>query len=838
MKYFLYFFSFVIYCSSSFGQKNEMQSPEDFLPHAYQKEFTPHHLLVDYFQHIAENSDQVLLQEYGRTNEKRPLLLAMISSKNNIQNIEKIRKSNLINAGLLEGKKEWDKDVAIVWLGYSVHGNEAAGSESSMAVLHQLANKENKDIQSWLENTIVLMDPAINPDGYSRYTHWNNQVSNTINNLHGDAIEHNEPWPGGRMNHYYFDLNRDWAWLSQLESRQRVKVYNEWMPHVVADLHEMGANSPYYFAPAAQPFHKYITPFQSDFQMTVGKNHAKYFDENGWLYFTREVFDLLYPSYGDTYPIFSGAIGMTYEQGGSGFAGRAVKTDNEEVLRLEDRMEHHITTSLSTVEISSKNAKSLTTNFQQYYNDAKNNPAGKYKGFVIKASNPIGKINALKKLLDQHGIDYGQGNESKSKNGFSYKDGRQKSFSINKEDLVISAHQARGTLVQVLFEPDTYVVDSLTYDITAWSIPFAFGLDAYAVTDKLEVKPFKNKTNSSTSKIEDAYAYVVPWESVESVKILSDLMKAGIRVRTASGSFTIDGKGYNPGTVIVTRADNKKIENLNDKINSIAQAHSNMIQPLKTGLSQKGYDLGSSQNDLLKPINAITIRGNSVSPYSFGQIWHFFEEQIEYPLTIVEKDQLKNANMDRYTHLILPEGWYRFNDKEFEMISDWVNDGGNVIAIGRSMTGFMDKSGFAIKRKTFEKSEDENEKKKEETVHYSSLERKGISNSISGAIVRLSIDNTHPLAFGIGNVYHSLKTSAAAFEKLDQGWNVASWDDNNQVYGFIGANAKKKLKNTLVFGVQNKGRGSITYLVDNPLYRSFWEEGKLLFSNALFQVSR
>ena len=838
MKQLIFAFSLLVFLSPLIGQNKGIEKPEDFLPHQYKKEFTPHHLLVDYFQHVAENSEQVVMQEYGRTYEKRPLVLTIISSKNNIQNLEKIRKSNLINAGILNEENPWDKEVAIVWLGYSVHGNEAAGSESSMEVLYQLTDKSNKQIQKWLENTVVLMDPSINPDGYSRYTNWNNQVSNTINDLHGDALEHNEPWPGGRMNHYFFDLNRDWAWLSQAESQQRVKVYNDWMPHVAADLHEMGPNEPYYFAPAAQPFHKYITPWQNDFQYTIGKNHAKYFDENGWLYFTREVFDLLYPSYGDTYPIFSGAIGMTYEQGGSGQAGRAFQTKNEEVLRLEDRINHHVTTSLSTVEASSMNASGLVENFKDYYSKSKNNPQGKYKSFVIKGTNPQGKIKALTKILDQHGIEYGTGNLFKSKSGFSYKEGSQSTFSVTQDDIVISAHQPRGVLVQVLFEPSTFVVDSLTYDITAWSLPFAFGLDAYAIDGKMEVKVNSKPKTDKPLNLKEAYGYVIPWESVNSAQLVSALMKEEIRLRRSSGSFVIENNNFAPGSIIITKADNRKIKNLLSRIQKANQEVQAQIIPLSTGMSTKGFDLGSSNNSLLNPIKVLTIRGENVSPYSFGQIWHFFEQQLQYPLTIVEKDDLKNAEMDRYTHLILPEGWYRFNEKELETITEWVNGGGNLITIGRSMSGFIDKSGYAIKRKTMEEDEAENEKKKEAIVHYSALQRTSISNSISGAILKVDVDNSHPLGFGLGKVYHSLKTSSAAYAKLEQGWNVAHLKDSHTYYGFIGASAKEKLKNTLVFGSQNKGRGTVTYLVDNPLYRSFWEEGKLLFSNALFQVSK
>ena len=835
MKFPSFLLAFFVCIGISFAQKNKILKPDEFLPHAYAKEFTPHHLLVDYFEHVADRSDHIILEEYGRTNEHRPLLLAYISSKKNIANLEKIRKTNLHHAGLPGGSQDWNENVSIVWLGYSVHGNEAAGSEASMAVLYKLANKDADEVQRWLENTVVIMDPSVNPDGYSRYTHWNNQVSNSINNVQTNSLEHNEPWPGGRMNHYYFDLNRDWAWQSQVESQQRMKKYNMWMPHVVADVHEMGINSPYYFAPAARPYHEYINEWQGDFQHSIGKNHAKYFDQKGWLYFTREVFDLLYPSYGDTYPTFNGGIGMTYEQGGSGQAGRAVEISNGDTLRLTDRIAHHKATSLSTIEMGHLHADQIISNFKSYFADSKSNPKGKYKSFVIKGSNPKGKVDALCALLDRLGIEYGQATSSKSKSGFSYKKGKNENFSLQENDIVISAHQARSVMIQVLFEPQTSVEDSITYDITAWSLPFAYGLDAYALTDKMDAKAIQ-KQSTEAATLQESYAFALPWESVETVKKMSELQKAGIRSRVASGKFTIDGKSFSAGTVLVTRADNKNIKSLSTAIqNSIG---SESVIPLSTGFSDAGFDIGSSKNSLVGKTKVLTVRGENVSPYSFGQIWHYFEQVIHFPLTVVELSDFLSQDFDDYTHIIFPEGWYSFSDEELEGLNKWISGGGNLITIGSSMNGLIGKTGFSISRKDPSAEPAPESKLDEVHVHYSDIERKGISNQVYGAICKIKLDPTHPLAFGLGDVYHSLKTSSTAYAKLGSGWNVASLDQNFTYYGFAGAKAKKRLEDTLMLGVQSKGRGSITYFVDNPLYRGFWEEGKLLFANALFQVNK
>ncbi|MGB5029768.1 MAG: M14 family metallopeptidase, partial [Chitinophagaceae bacterium] len=364
----------------------QLKSPEEFLGYKIGTRYTPHFKIVNYFNHVAANaSAMVKLQQYGETNEGRPLLLTFISSADNMKNLEQIRKNNLRLANLAKDKMAAMEEnaPAIVWLSYNVHGNETSSSEASMLTIYELVNPAQLKTKEWLKNTVVIIDPCLNPDGRDRYINWFNSVVGKTFNPQRLAREHREPWPGGRTNHYNFDLNRDWAWQTQLESQHRIKIYNQWMPQVHVDYHEQGINEPYYFAPAAEPFHEVITPWQREFQTTIGKNHAKYFDANGWLYFTKERFDLLYPSYGDTYPTYNGSIGMTYEQGGIG-AGLGIINEDDDTLTLVDRAQHHFTTSLSTVEISSLHANKLVKEFRKFFNDAVSAGMGEHKTFVVK----------------------------------------------------------------------------------------------------------------------------------------------------------------------------------------------------------------------------------------------------------------------------------------------------------------------------------------------------------------------------------------------------------------------------------------------------------------------
>src|SRR5690606_17459763 len=300
----------------------------------------------------------------------------------------------------------------------------------------------------YLENTVVIIDPCINPDGRDRYVNWYNQFKNVPNNIDPNSKEHHEGWLSGRSNHYMFDLNRDWAWLTQIESRQRIKIFNQWLPHIHVDFHEQGVNNPYYFAPAAEPFHEVVTDFQRNFQVTMGKNHAKYFDANGWFYFTNEIFDLLYPSYGDTYPTYNGGIGMTYEQGGSGRAGLGISTFIGDTLSLHDRIAHHHTTGLSTVEVASENVEKLNSEFRKFYLE-KN---FKYKSYVMNGD--LDKIEALTALLRSHEITYGWAKEGTVK-GHLYRLGKLGALKTTPSSLVVSTNQTKGTLAQVLLEPNT-----------------------------------------------------------------------------------------------------------------------------------------------------------------------------------------------------------------------------------------------------------------------------------------------------------------------------------------------------------------------------------------------
>ncbi|MEM6524767.1 MAG: M14 family metallopeptidase [Bacteroidota bacterium] len=816
----------------------QSKSPAEFLGYELGERFTRHHKVVDYFKHLAENSSKVKLHQYGETYENRPLMAALISSEENINNWNNIRQNNLKRAKLTDGSASND-DIVIVWLSYNIHGNEASATESALKTIYELVQADRA--QEWLRNTVVIIDPCINPDGRDRYVNFYNQYGNKSFNPHGDAMEHREPWPGGRPNHYLFDLNRDWAWQTQQESVSRMRLYNEVMPHIHVDFHEQGYNSPYYFAPAAEPYHEVITPWQREFQVVIGKNHAKYFDRENWLYFTKERFDLLYPSYGDTYPTYNGAIGMTYEQAGHGFAGLGITTEFGDTLTLKDRIDHHYTTGISTVEVSSQNAARVTSEFEKYFEKSMTNPDGKYKTYLVKSSSNPDKVAALTHFLDKQKIKYGSGSSRKTVNGFSYVKNNNASTSVDARDLVISTYQPKSKLVTALFEPVAKLSDTLTYDITAWSLPYAYGLDAYALTDKLDVSDeYRIPAAKGLEQGKKPYAYIAKYNSLEDVKWLTQLMKAGLNLRIAHKPITISGKNYQRGSIVLTRRTNEKFGSQFDEIiQDAAKTFERSIDAIYTGFADSGVDLGSGEVAKLKAPKIAVLSGEQTSSLNFGEVWHFFERQIDYPVTAIRADYFNRVDLDEYDVLIVPHGYYRiFNEKALSQLSSWVSDGGKLVLIGNALRSFEGQNGFLLKNFTDEEKK-KNKRNQENDVlrSYESSERDGLSNSIFGAIFKVSLDNSNPLAYGYGREYYSLKTSSQRFAYLDGGQNVGVLKGSAEaVSGFAGFKALDKLENSLVFGVQRKGRGQVVYMVDNPLFRAFWENGKLLFSNAVFIV--
>lgn len=817
----------------------QLKSPREFLGYSIGEKYTPHWKVVSYFQAMAAAApDRMKLQPYGETNEGRPLMLAFISAPENIQNLENIRKNNLRLANATPDRMAPQEENApvIVWLSYNVHGNETSSSEASMLTLYSLLDPNEARTREWLKNTVVIIDPCVNPDGRDRYVNWFNSVRGDKINVLPEAREHNEPWPGGRSNHYNFDLNRDWAWQTQVESQQRIKVYLQWLPQVHVDYHEQGVNNPYYFAPAAQPYHEVITPWQREFQVTLGRNHAKYFDKEGWLFFTKEVFDLFYPSYGDTYPVYNGAIGMTYEQGGGPRGGAGILTDEGDTLTLRDRAMHHFTTSLSTIEVSSQNANRLIREFRKFYNEAVSVGTGEYKTYVIKNKEADQqRIAALLKLMEKNGIQYEYAGAKTTINAYHYTTGKEQAATIEAGDILLQSQQTHSTMLKVLFEPRSKLVDSATYDITAWAMPYVYGVTAFA--SKTKIAGGGTRPDRIQNSLAAAYGYVIPWYGVPSARTAGQLMQAGVKLRVAEMPFEINGQRFERGSIIVIKKGNDAVWNLvPEMVSRYANENQVKVSSVNTGFVDKGFDFGSDKVHFLHAPKVALLTGEGVSSLDAGEVWHFFERELGYPVTLINANDFRRINKSDYQVFIMPGGNYSFlNDKAAaEELKNWVSAGGKIIAIDRTVAQLA-RLDWGIKNK---KGDEAKPGPYDALQVFEERERNYLKSFIPGSILKVDIDKTHPLAFGYPDTYYTLKQDDNMYEFMEGGWNVGIIRKESIVSGFVGSNLKEKLKDGMIFGVQEVGGGNIVYFADNIMFRNFWENGKLFLCNAVFLVGQ
>lgn len=812
----------VLFVQTNLLAQAPIKSPAEFLGYELGSRLTEHRDAVGYFAYLSQAAPaHFRLDTIGWTYERRPLVVATLSNAYNMQRLEEIRENHLLalsNSG--------DSGLAIVWLSYNVHGNESVSMEAALQTAYTLVT-DRKDL---LEGAVIRMDPCLNPDGRDRYSSWFRRYKNRKTQVDRFSKEHQEDWPGGRTNHYLFDLNRDWAWLTQTEVVDRVREYQKWMPHIHVDFHEQGINSPYYFAPAAEPYHEVITDFQREFQARVGDNHAGYFDRNGWLYFTRERFDLLYPGYGDTYPMYNGSIGMTYEQGGGGQAGLAILTRSGDTLTLDDRILHHYTTGISTVEVAVRHKDELNREFRKYFNT----PAEGYAAYVVQGHPD--KLEGLGRLLRAHGIEaYAPG--VSSGRGYSYQNGRVESFESDENTWVIPSRQPKSKLVKVLFEPKTEVVDSLTYDITSWSLPYAHGLNAWA----MEKAPRPGRRLSERELTQwsvmnemelpgiDGQGLIADWSTFRDAQWLSALLQAGIRMRRSSQTIRLDQQSFGRGSLVFLYRD-QDLPNATEIFLEISKKWKQRLSTLPEGRIPEGPDMGSSAVQLVDVPRIAVLSGSPTDPYSFGEIWYYLEQELDYPLTVLDGSYIRNIDLSGYDVLLVPNGNYRdFLDADLlSQIADWVSRGGRVVALGNAVGHLGRHKSFRVEQREMQQPESDGRDA------YGERERRRLSYQITGALYEVRMDPSHPLAYGYGERYVALREGNQAYEALSQG-SVGLLNETGQpLNGFAGSATREYVRESLSAGVEKVGRGEAVYFPDNPIFRGFWANGKLLMANAIF----
>lgn len=825
---------------------SNIPSPKKYLGYELGKEYTFHHQITGYFRELAKSSDKMTYQQYATSYEGRDLTYAVITSASNHARLDEIMAANLEIANNPEKAKVANQPV-VVWLSYNVHGNEPSSSESAMQTAYRLVAATDAETKNWLENAVIIIDPIINVDGRDRYIYWYKSSQANILNTDVADLEHDEIWPGGRTNHYWFDLNRDWVWLVHPASRGRINVYQQWMPQVHNDFHEQGYNNNYFTMPGTTPFNLELPTEYQKWADVFGRGAIAEFDKAKVNYATREAFDFFYPGYGSSYPSIMGGIGMLAEQGGHSRGGRAVTTNDDYVLTLRQRIFDHYKNGISIVATSVKNRTELLT----YFKNARSQSTqkGNTKAYILP-DNPNDYTYQVVNLMNKHGVSVERATSDFTvKRAHSYWDGKASSKSYKKGDFIINTDQPAHLLINTLFRRQMEIGDSVMYDMATWSIPLAYNLDATWSTDKVSASteivtadiPQPNEVVNPNAD----YAFVIDWKQKNAPKALSMLWDMGYKVRSAGKRFTKDGTEYSEGSLIVLTGRNMdKLNQMRVDFKKVADEAQVKIVGFNTGRMDAGIDFGSRDSrPISKPKVALMI-DSGFSSYTAGQMWFLFDQWTELGISRIRSGSFNRMDLNSYDVIILPGGFGLngvFNESARNNLKDWVRNGGVIIGaesagawLGKEQAGFS--SAEIFKPKEDEKSD--SIKPDAYTTYANRGDSTGLKR-IPGSAFKAIIDNTHPLAFGMPDKLYSLKFSTNGI-KPDASIHTVGYyvKDGESVLasGYASQENQKNAEGMAFAAVQNMGRGKVVHLLDNTQYRMFWVGPSRLLQNAVMQL--
>jgi len=821
------------YLPDDVSYNSDIPKPAEIIGHEVGEWHITHDKLVYYMQALAEASDRVTIQEYARTHENRPLLLLAITSPENHSSIERIKENHrLLRDPDRSGNLDIETMPVIVNLGYSVHGNEPSGSNASMLSAYHYAAAESDEMDELLNNTIILIDPSLNPDGLQRFSTWvNMHKSHTVNPDPADR-EYSEVWPNGRTNHYWFDLNRDWMPVVHPESRGRINMFHEWRPHVITDHHEMGTNATYFFQPGVPSRTHPLTPQRNqDLTAAIAEFHADILDENQVLYYTKERFDDFYYGKGSTYPDIFGSIGILFEQASS--RGHAQESIHG-VIEFPYTVKNQFLTSLSTVEGANALRSELHNNMREHYREVRSEASrSNVKAIVIGDRYDRGKNFHFADLMSHHNVELYELARDFEVDGKEFMRGHA---------LVIPMEQAEYKFIEAMFEQRTEFTDSIFYDVSTWTLPHAFNLP-YA---ELSQRQFNQ--NLLGERVTDPvlsggeivggrsqYAYAFEWDEYYAPRTLYRLQKMGVRTKVSGAPFqTITARGaktFNYGTILVALGtqDVDDVE-IYRTLQTAAEEDGVTIYNLSRGLSTSGIDLGSpTMNNLTKPSVAI-LAGRGVSNLEVGEIWHQFDQRYRIPITILDKERVAGADLSRYNTLVMVNGNYGdLTDRAKNDLKQWVRNGGTLIT-QRNAVNWAQREGF------FSLDSVEREDTEPRRIPYEDLQNARGAQVIGGSIFSGRLDVTNPLGFGYRNEnMHVFRNSTNFFEITNNPVATPLYlSENPLVSGYISSENLEVIGNTVSIAVSGYGSGTVISFVDNPNFRAFWYGTNKLFANAVF----
>ncbi|WP_224489517.1 M14 family metallopeptidase [Robertkochia flava] len=794
----------------------DIPTPESIIGHEVGEWHVTHDKLLTYMYAVAQASDRITLENRGTTYEGRPLILLTITAPENHANLESIRKEHL---SLVKG--DTSKDVSempiVVYQGFSIHGNEPSGSNASMALAYHLAAAEGPEIETMLKNTVILFDPSFNPDGLQRFAYWANTNKNSNMTPDPNDREYHEVWPGGRTNHYWFDLNRDWLPVQLPESRARIATFHKWMPNILTDHHEMGTNSTFFFQPG-EPMR--VHPLSPDMNQKltgeIAKYHAAALDKIGSLYFSEENYDDYYYGKGSTFPDVNGSIGILFEQGSS--RGHMQESENG-VLTFPFTIRNQFTTGLSTLQA----ANALRTDILGYMRDFYREVASEGQNWIFGDEKDAAKTYHLAEILKRHEVELLSPSEAITVDNKTYKRGYS---------YIIPKTQKNARLVQAMFEKRTTFQDSLFYDISAWTFPLAFNLD-YTTLKSVprNTTPVTPELNQGQVSAKSNYAYLFEWHEYYTPKALNTILNAGLRAKVARTPFEVEGRTYDYGTIMIPVEGQKMdADAMFSTLEDIAKNSHLTIYGVNTGLT-KGIDLGSGDFEPVQPQKIAILVGEGIRSYDAGEIWHLFDQRYDISLTKLDLGYFNRTDLSEYTAIIMPSmSSWAIDESGVNKLKEWVKEGGNLIGYRNSVEWLKSKG---MLKTEYKKAEQEPVAK---NISFEQKEDFRGAQVTGGAIFNTKTDRSHPVNWGYKNDEVAMFRNTNIFLKPDEQSynNPIRYTENPLLSGYISEENLELLKNSVPFQTNNMGRGQVSGFTDNTNFRAFWYGTNKLLMNTIF----
>ncbi len=814
-----YHVSLDYFLPNNISYNSEIPTPASIIGHELGDWHITHDKLLQYMYRLAESSDRISIENRGETFEGRPLILLYVTAPNNQKNLQEIRKKHISLTEKGADSIEVSNLPIVVYQGFSIHGNEPSGSNAALAVAYYLAAAQGPEIELLLNKSVILFDPSYNPDGLQRFAYWANMHKGKNINPDPNDREYNEIWPGGRTNHYWFDMNRDWLPVQLPESQARIKTFHDWYPNILTDHHEMGTNSTFFFQPGIPSRTNPLTPNKNQ-ELTgkIGEYHAKELNKIGSLYYSKESFDDFYYGKGSTFPDINGGIGILFEQASS--RGHAQESENG-VLTFPFTIRNQFTAALSTLEAAIEMREEILNYQKTFYINARKESSN--AGVIVFGDEKDAtKTHKFIDVLKHHRIEVHYLKEDFSKNGKEFK--KESSY-------VIPKNQKQHRLINAIFQKRTNFQDSLFYDVSAWTLPLAFNLnyEENESVNKLGDRISKNKRNTAPPPLLSNYAYLMEWNDYNSPKVLNQLLEKGLRAKVGLKPFTLEGVKYDYGTILIP-VQNQKLntKELFKFIYELVEESKVKINSVSTGLSE-GIDLGSRNFKLVEPQKVALLVGQGITPYDAGEIWHLFDQRYDMLITKLDTRDFRKKDLSKYTDIIVPNSWGTSLTKSDALkIKNWVKQGGTLIGY-KNIGKWFDK--HEILKIDF--------KIKKDTARSISFDQKRDfigAQVIGGAIFETKIDRSHPIVFGYKNEKLPVFRNSTLFMKPDTNSynNPIKYTNNPLLSGYISDKNLLELKNTSMCKIGTLEKGKVIYFTDNTNFRAFWYGTNKLLMNAIF----